>query len=288
MFKKLKNKVLAIAFIVAFVFLGSFSMRAEALTSSADINLVGCASGSAYNTITGKLCVDAVMNPPALGVLPYGCDLGVGTVYSPETGESCSVGGVTITPPIAMFYPWDANGCKAGSPYSMTSGNKCSAGIVPMPPVSIDGCKTGSAFSTVTGSKCASVTPLPPVYNNDCANGAMFSTSTGTKCSGITPMPPVSDCTTAKNASCGGTANTPPTWIPPVKISTASSVDDVKALQASLNKALGAKLSVALSVDGKLGLNTKKAIMMFQKGMNISADGVAGPVTLGKLKTSVQ
>jgi len=267
---------------------GMFS-QVSALTTSSDTQASGCASGAIYNTITGAACTDVVMNPPALGVLPVGCDLGVGTVYSPETGESCSINGVTITPPIVMMYPWDAYGCKAGSPYSMTTGNKC------------------AGFSTSSGATSTS---------DVCEPGVMYSTKTGTKCP--LPLPPVYDCMTAKNAYCAGisnasgltlpvngacadgtvkmyntstgaaycastTTNTPPTWIPPTRISSTS---DVVGLQNALNRILGIRLAASLVADGKMGPRTIAAIRMFQTQAGITADGKVGPITLEKLRTS--
>lgn len=280
-------------FIATLAIFGLFS-QASALTTSSNTQTSGCASGAMYNTITGAACADVVMNPPALGVLPVGCDLGVGTVYSPETGESCSVGGVTITPPIAMFYPWDAYGCKQGSPYSMTTGNKC------------------AGFSTSSGSTSTT---------DACEPGVMYSTKTGVKCAGyISPLPPVYDCTVAKNAYCAGmtntiktspvnnvcadgtvkmydtstgkpycastTANTPPTWIPPAKITIGSSISDIMSLQDFLNRALGSKLDVALVKDGKWGARTTAAVRLFQAQAGIAVDGKVGPITLEKLRTS--
>ncbi len=256
MLKTLKNKVFIGAFIATLAVFGVLSYKAEALTTSANTT-----------------------------VLPVGCDLGVGTVYSPETGESCSVGGVTITPPIVMMPPYDAYGCKAGSPYSMTTGNKC-AGVTP--------------------------TPLPPIYYDDgCTLGAMYNISTGKKCVSITPVPPIYDCSTAKNAYCAGITNpvngvcadgtvkmyntgtgvayctttTPPTWIPPVKISSTS---DVAGIQNALNKSLGIRLSAYLATDGKMGPKTVAAVRMFQAQVGIAVDGKVGPVTLGKLNASVE
>jgi hypothetical protein len=330
--KMFKNKFLALAFVVTLALVGGLSLKTEALTTSIDINLVGCASGGAYNTITGALCpTSTTMNPPALGVLPVGCDLGVGTVYSPTTGESCSINGVTITPPIAMFYPWDAYGCKAGSPYSMTTGNKCAGAtisvsdicaknstnpacqvITPLPPVY-------NCNNSTTDVKCANPIKLPPIdctvaKNAECANAGMGST--------VGPLPPVKvDCMVAKNADCAkanmsSTAGTPAKPVNGVcptgtdKVYNAdtgelmyckahlpvftnlpekiiSSTDDMKALQAALNNALAAKLSVKLTVDGKSGAMTRAAIKMFQAQVGIKADGKVGSITLGKLRASM-
>lgn len=160
----IKTFKFSIGAIVAMLALFGMFSQVSAMTTSAGTSTQasGCVSGAKYNTITGALCADATMNPPALGVLPVGCDLGVGTVYSPETGESCSIGGTTITPPIVMMPPWDMYGCKAGSPYSMTTGNKCVGFTV-----------TSSATGSTSSS---STTPLPPGYdctvakNAQCAN----------------------------------------------------------------------------------------------------------------------
>ena len=40
-------------------------------------------------------------------------------------------------------------------------------------------------------------------------------------------------------------------------------------------------------VDGKLGLRTRDAITAFQQWNGLSADGIAGPQTLGKLRTAI-
>ena len=250
MLKTLKNKVFIAAFIATLAVFGVLSYKAEALTTSANTT-----------------------------VLPVGCDLGVGTVYSPETGESCSVNGVTITPPIVMMPPYDAYGCKAGSPYSMTTGNKCA------------GATTTSDLAT------------------GCSKGAIYNTSTGAKCVSITPVPPVYDCTTAKNAYCAGNitpvngvcadgtvkmydtgtgkpyCTTPPTWMPPVKLSSTS---DVAGIQNALNRILGIRLAASLTADGKIGPRTIAAIKLFQLQAGITADGKVGPITLGKLNASVE
>ncbi len=256
------NKILkfSVGIFVALVAVTSFASYANAMTTSAS----SCAQGAAYDTVTGKACADVTMNPPVLGYVPYGCDYGVGTVYSPETGESCSVNGVTITPPIVMMPPYDAYGCKVGSPYSMTTGAKCA----------------GYTTST-SGATSASA--------NGCTPGAMYSTTTGAKCT-TTSSSSAYDCTVAKNAYCAGmsstTTTTPPAWIPPVKITASSSVSDVMTLQTSLNKVLGTELSTSLVVDGRYGAKTRDAIRKFQIKAGLKADGVAGPLTLASLKTS--
>lgn len=273
--KILKNEILVGSVVATLALFGFLSMnRVEAMMTSAGSTTVdGCASGAMYNTITGAACADVVMNPPALGVLPVGCDLGVGTVYSPETGESCSINGVAITPPIVMVYPYDAYGCKAGSPYSMTTGAKCagfstSGGFTS----TTDVCGLGVMYNTKTGAKCSTPTTMPPVSSNGCGYGAMYDTTTGAKCSGnsgvITPLPPVYDCTMAKNAGCAGTI---------------SSTSDVAGIQAALNRILGSKLSATLTVDGKLGAKTAAAVKLFQAQVGIAVDGKVGPITLGKL-----
>ena len=52
----------------------------------------------------------------------------------------------------------------------------------------------------------------------------------------------------------------------------------VKELQTKLNK-LGAKLAV----DGDFGVNTRAAVVAFQKKYELDTDGIAGPLTLAKL-----
>jgi hypothetical protein len=56
--------------------------------------------------------------------------------------------------------------------------------------------------------------------------------------------------------------------------------EDVKWLQASLNKLLQAHLVV----DGVYGPQTKQAVIKFQQKHGLQADGVAGPITKGKIK----
>ena len=56
--------------------------------------------------------------------------------------------------------------------------------------------------------------------------------------------------------------------------------EDVKWLQASLNKLMG----VSLVVDGMYGAKTKKAVKDFQKKYGLQVDGVAGPITKKKIK----
>ena len=245
---------------------------------------------SATTSLSGSS--DSTMNPPALGVMPVGCDLSVATVYSPQTGESCSINGVAITPPIVMMPPYDMYGCKVGSPYSMLTGNKCSGVIItPLPPIyNNDVCAKGAIFSTATGARCSSLngtggvkpTPTPtspPIRIEGCVGANVFSTVSGKSCSDITPLPPIYDCTIAKNAYCGGTSNTPPIVI----VS-----NDIRSIQYALNSALGTDLSVALKVDGQTGVNTRAAIKLFQNKVGLQADGIIGPLTLEKLRASIQ
>ncbi len=57
--------------------------------------------------------------------------------------------------------------------------------------------------------------------------------------------------------------------------------NEVAALQNSLNKALS--LPKALVLDGIFGPLTDAAVRQFQKGQNLTCDGIAGPKTLGAL-----
>jgi hypothetical protein len=150
-----------------------------------------------------------------------------------------------------MMPPWDMYGCKMGSPYSMTTGNKC------VPKTSVD---SGSNTNCPTGVKCSNITPLPPVY--DCT------TAKNSTCGGAinpTPLPPVYDndvcidgtmvrdvdskgrpyCTKTVD----GVVKTMPTLALPIK--KVSSTDDMKAVQKALNSALKDKLSTPIGTDGK-------------------------------------
>ena len=68
---------------------------------------------------------------------------------------------------------------------------------------------------------------------------------------------------------------------------------DVMTLQSALNTALGTSLSAPLVVDGSYGAKTTAAIKMFQNWVNtqggttLTADGIAGPLTLAKLTAVV-
>lgn len=302
--KTLKNKFFLGSLVAVLAIFALVSTKASAMTTST--------SGSS----------DTTMNPPALGVLPVGCDLGVGTVYSPETGESCSIkGGATITPPIVMMPPYDINGCKPGSPYSMTTGNKC-AGNQLTTSVTNNSNPLCHYYPSGEIMVCAGA-PITPV--NGCTSGAIFSTTTGTKCSDIKPMPPIMDCTIAKNSDCAnmmgmlatsvsakyandicidgtvknvdstgrpycittidGAIKSSPTLVLPVQISSTS---DMRAVQKALNSALRDKQPVALSTDGKTGPRTRAAIKLFQKSVELKADGIIGPRTLLKLRASFQ
>lgn len=290
MIKILKNKFF-IGVLVAVLAVFTFSLDANALvaintTSATDV----CPDGS-YDTSTGLPC--GTMNPPILGVLellPYGCDLGVGTVYSPETGQSCSINGVSVTPPIVMMPPYDANGCKAGSPYSMLTGNKCSTSVTTTGGLSAGVCTNGALFNIITGVKCSNIStgsdisinpqntiPVKQVVIDGCTGVNKFSTTTGQPCSGmaINPRPMEYDCNVAKNAYCAGLQIT--------------STSDIKGIQAILNSVLGSDLPVALTVDGKRGPRTIAAIKMFQKKAGLSSiDGIVGIRTMAKLNASIQ
>ncbi|UCF95684.1 MAG: peptidoglycan-binding protein [Desulfobacterales bacterium] len=54
----------------------------------------------------------------------------------------------------------------------------------------------------------------------------------------------------------------------------------VRWLQESLNKILGSRLSV----DGITGEKTREAVKAFQRKYGLQVDGVAGPITEGKLR----
>ncbi len=280
------------AFVATLAIFGMFS-QVSAFTTSSDTTASGCASGAMYNTITGAACTNVTMDPPALPWIPYGCDLGVGTVYSPETGESCSVGGVTITPPIVMVYPWDVYGCKAGSPYSMTTGAKCAGFNTSTSVTTISGCEPGVMYDTRTGAKCAGyIQPIPQVYDCMTAKNAF--------CAGVMGSAytmPVNDVcvngsirrynTVTGVAYCsGGTTTTPPTWVPPIRVNIYSSASDIMALQTSLNRALVGKLAIALVVDGRWGMKTTEAVKIFQAQAGIAVDGKVGPITSAKLSAS--
>ncbi len=154
MIQVLKNKFFAGAFIAAFAVIGALASSTHAFTTSAGTN---------SNT---TLSSDTTMNPPILGYVPVGCDYGVGTVYSPLTGESCSVNGVTVTPPIVMMPPYDANGC-GGGPYSITTGITC------------PGATPGNGTSSSSSSSSACAAGMIKVYS---------STTGKPYCSGQTPV----------------------------------------------------------------------------------------------------
>lgn len=67
-------------------------------------------------------------------------------------------------------------------------------------------------------------------------------------------------------------------------LSLGNSNDAVKTLQENLN-ALGFNCGKA---DGIFGSNTKKQVMRFQEKYNLDADGIAGPLTLEKIKAVVK
>ncbi|MFH1963492.1 MAG: peptidoglycan-binding protein [bacterium] len=56
--------------------------------------------------------------------------------------------------------------------------------------------------------------------------------------------------------------------------------EDIKWVQKSLNKLMGAKLVA----DGDFGEKTKAVIMSFQKKYGLQVDGTAGPITKAKIK----
>jgi peptidoglycan hydrolase-like protein with peptidoglycan-binding domain len=55
---------------------------------------------------------------------------------------------------------------------------------------------------------------------------------------------------------------------------------EVEWLQAALNKTLGTRLAV----NGMYNEKTKEAVRKFQRKYGLQVDGVAGPITKGKLK----
>ena len=59
-----------------------------------------------------------------------------------------------------------------------------------------------------------------------------------------------------------------------------SAKEDVKWLQESLNKLLDTKLTS----DGIYGEETKETVMKFQRKYKLQIDGVAGPITIKKIK----
>ncbi len=62
-----------------------------------------------------------------------------------------------------------------------------------------------------------------------------------------------------------------------------ASGDDVKKLQEALNKIV----APAIAVDGDFGPDTKQALVKFQRGHGLDADGVVGPFTRAELNKLV-
>lgn len=60
--------------------------------------------------------------------------------------------------------------------------------------------------------------------------------------------------------------------------------NDVKDLQTYLNM----KMSTKLIIDGKFGLKTKQAVILFQKANYLVPDGIVGPLTRGCLNKKVE
>jgi putative chitinase len=60
--------------------------------------------------------------------------------------------------------------------------------------------------------------------------------------------------------------------------------DEVRSLQRDLNT-LGA--DPQLEVDGRLGENTRRAVTEFQVAAGIKADGIPGPVTIAKIRLTL-
>lgn len=70
--------------------------------------------------------------------------------------------------------------------------------------------------------------------------------------------------------------------VAPTSDMTADELISVPWLQASLNK-LGANLTI----DGQIGQRTKAAVLAFQSGHGLRADGIAGPITRRAIKTAI-
>jgi len=68
-----------------------------------------------------------------------------------------------------------------------------------------------------------------------------------------------------------------------IVISKVNSKERVREIQVALKK-LGFYKN---NVDGKLGIQTKKAVKEFQLSKNLKADGVVGPRTWGELKVTI-
>jgi hypothetical protein len=60
-------------------------------------------------------------------------------------------------------------------------------------------------------------------------------------------------------------------------------VDNVKALQADLNK-----LGSDLTIDGSIGANTRRAIRAFQRAHGLNDDGIAGPDTWAAITAALK
>ncbi|RMF87487.1 MAG: peptidoglycan-binding protein [Nitrospinota bacterium] len=56
--------------------------------------------------------------------------------------------------------------------------------------------------------------------------------------------------------------------------------EEIRWLQASLNKLLRTRLVV----DGIYGEKTKEAVRKFQRRHGLQVDGIAGPITKGKIR----
>ena len=83
------------------------------------------------------------------------------------------------------------------------------------------------------------------------------------------------------------TATTAPASQPPPAPTSTLKPGDTGAQVEALQRALASLGFSTGKVDGVYGPATKSAVEDFQRSVNITADGIVGPVTLGKLKTAL-
>jgi len=200
------------------------------------------------NTITSS----SIYEFPIVTIIP--------PIASPVSGNYVNINTSSpISTPISIIIS-NANtkleeGCLAGNKYNIMNGHICDNNTV----IEV-GCNNGNLFSTVSGHACVYTAP-----EIGCTVGNKFSTVNGLACSNM--INPVTKYDLGVNT-----------------LSLGSNGVEVSNLQNFLNK----YFNINLESDGVFGSNTNDAVIKYQKGNNLIADGFVGIKTIAKINGIAQ
>jgi len=248
------------------------SITANTNTGSISVPVISWNDTDSYNSsVAGSYTFSAVLGAIPIGYANSGNN--IGTIELLLTGTSVSGGKIEIR-----------GGGGGGTSTSVEYNGQKKDPIIPILPKSdleltfiISGCIPGSLFSTTTGKSCTETAQLitKKETNPDslikettilgCTSESLFSTISGESC-GIN--------NTTKAITNISKNNNPIIFTKSIKLGNNNG--DVKKIQTYLN----ANDFNCGIIDGYFGLNTKKALMNFQRVNKLSPDGIAGKITI--------